>query len=554
MPDKKQRFQNLKNSLVVFGLITLLIGCFLLAVITPFALEFSNKAAYADSTNGVVENNIFTNPTLANTGSSSSYNGTISNFINDWNLAYGTVSWTNSVFTHTNSTSTWQGIWHQLDFHAGDTFTFTVYGYSSSTLRIYAYNYVSGGRVVLSNASHSNSSSTLLSITFTCPLDATDIRLFIYGAESSSVYYIEWAKLEKSSSFTGYVPNSYENYGYNQGLSDGYENGFNQASQDYLTYAGLVSNLDVSSYISTGGFELNISNSSYDILRAQSVENHTRSGNEGIATIYDGLTAGLNYNIIYTQGSFPSISSSTFNGTAGYYGVKSSLLYANGFNNYIPKGSVFNVNLVSGRANSGRTGSALVRNQSFNIIFLDVNGDPLTYNYDLFADGSYYFIGSDRIFADQSFDGMIMGISNLENGSNSYIRIPYDVYGVLVFSYHNADDYYHAYHINLVYYPATSYSEGYDAGFLAGQSDINTQQYYNYGYSQGFSAGEISGAANANNYTFLGVIGAVIDAPIAGLKGLLNFNLLGYNMQGFVLALLTLSVIILIIRLILGGK
>lgn len=81
----------------------------------------------------------------------------------------------------------------------------------------------------------------------------------------------------------------------------------------------------------------------------------------------------------------------------------------------------------------------------------------------------------------------------------------------------------------------------YNSGFESGKTA---------GYNEGFNAGkDVSG-----NYTFLGLIGAVFDAPIEAFKGLFNFEILGTNMQGFVLALLTLSVIIVIIKIALGGK
>lgn len=80
------------------------------------------------------------------------------------------------------------------------------------------------------------------------------------------------------------------------------------------------------------------------------------------------------------------------------------------------------------------------------------------------------------------------------------------------------------------------YDEGYSAGKVAG---------YNVGYDEG----KIS-----SSYSFTSLIGAVFDAPIEAFRGLFNFEILGTNMQGFVLALLTLSVIIVVIKFALGGK
>lgn len=101
------------------------------------------------------------------------------------------------------------------------------------------------------------------------------------------------------------------------------------------------------------------------------------------------------------------------------------------------------------------------------------------------------------------------------------------------------------------------YNAGYDDGYSVGNSDGNST-----GYQDGYTAGETVGYGNgyndgleqSNNYSFLSLIGSVIDAPVSAFTSLLNFNLLGFNMLGFVTGLLTLSLIIFIVKLILGGK
>lgn len=84
------------------------------------------------------------------------------------------------------------------------------------------------------------------------------------------------------------------------------------------------------------------------------------------------------------------------------------------------------------------------------------------------------------------------------------------------------------------------YNIGYDAGDEAG---------YNRGYGVGFNKGQAD--ASSGNYTFLALIGSVLDAPISAFKGLLDFELLGVNMSSFVLAIMSLCVIIVIIRVVL---
>lgn len=83
--------------------------------------------------------------------------------------------------------------------------------------------------------------------------------------------------------------------------------------------------------------------------------------------------------------------------------------------------------------------------------------------------------------------------------------------------------------------------QGYNKGYLDGKTA---------GYDIGFQAG-----VNDNgDYTFMGLLGSVFDAPISAFRGLFDFEILGTNMQGFVLALLTLSVIVVIIKIALGGR
>lgn len=95
-----------------------------------------------------------------------------------------------------------------------------------------------------------------------------------------------------------------------------------------------------------------------------------------------------------------------------------------------------------------------------------------------------------------------------------------------------------------------AYNTGYNAGSTAG---------YNNAYQQGYTAGLADGTNN--DYSFLGLISSVIEAPVnvligeydssTGLRvgGLLNFEFLGYNMSTLLMSLFSLGVVICIIRL-----
>lgn len=124
------------------------------------------------------------------------------------------------------------------------------------------------------------------------------------------------------------------------------------------------------------------------------------------------------------------------------------------------------------------------------------------------------------------------------------------------------------------------YNDGYNVGFSEGQKSG-----YNTGFSAGDSAGYSRGLEDSNNYSFLSLFGAIFDAPIqalfggtqrlpAGTKitdsngntitlqtattvnrgGLLNFELMGVNLSGFVLALFSLSILIVVIKFALGKR
>ena len=124
------------------------------------------------------------------------------------------------------------------------------------------------------------------------------------------------------------------------------------------------------------------------------------------------------------------------------------------------------------------------------------------------------------------------------------------------------------------------YDTVYKNGYAVGNTDG-----YNNGFSAGDSKGYQRGLNDANNYTFLSLFGAIFDAPIqalfggtqrlpAGTKitdssgktitltsdtvvnrgGMLNFELMGVNLSGFVLALFSFSIIIIVIKFALAKK
>lgn len=106
------------------------------------------------------------------------------------------------------------------------------------------------------------------------------------------------------------------------------------------------------------------------------------------------------------------------------------------------------------------------------------------------------------------------------------------------------------------------YDLGYREGYLRGQTQANNTVSDT---SASYQAGYNKGVDSAGKYTFMSLISSVIDAPIRaffGYKdadgvthtGLFNLNILGYDMSALVLSLFSACVIIMIIKICLGGK
>lgn len=99
----------------------------------------------------------------------------------------------------------------------------------------------------------------------------------------------------------------------------------------------------------------------------------------------------------------------------------------------------------------------------------------------------------------------------------------------------------------------------YNAGVAEGQGNLAQakEDSFNKGYSEGssvgYNKGYSAGINDSNQYTFMSLIGAVFDAPISAFRGLFNFEILGVNMTALVSSLFALAVIVVIIRIALGG-
>lgn len=96
------------------------------------------------------------------------------------------------------------------------------------------------------------------------------------------------------------------------------------------------------------------------------------------------------------------------------------------------------------------------------------------------------------------------------------------------------------------YIRGATYSNGYNRGFTDGQRDgyqSGKDDTYQPAYDSGYNAGYQKAMVDSDTFTFRGFLDAVIFAPIDACLQIFDFDFLGFNMRGFVAAVLTLVII-----------
>lgn len=108
---------------------------------------------------------------------------------------------------------------------------------------------------------------------------------------------------------------------------------------------------------------------------------------------------------------------------------------------------------------------------------------------------------------------------------------------------------------------AGQYQNGYTNGYNDGLSDKvsynngykdGSSTGYANGYNSGYDAGYFAGLSEPGSNGFFNLITTVIDVPITAFSSLLDFSILGVNMKGFVLSLLSFAALIATVRLVMG--
>ena len=93
----------------------------------------------------------------------------------------------------------------------------------------------------------------------------------------------------------------------------------------------------------------------------------------------------------------------------------------------------------------------------------------------------------------------------------------------------------------IYYYKADTkaYEQGHKDGYAKATNTVNKE-------SASYQQGLID--STAYDYTFYGLMSSVINAPVQAFNGMFNIEILGTNLRAFLLALLTISIVIVIIR------
>lgn len=343
-----------------------------------------------------------------------------------------------------------------------------------------------------------------------------DLTRLGFQVDTGSYLSLAWVKLEISFGaddvgFTGYVPYSKGTYdegydaGYDAGVTDGTETGYDEG---------------------------------YDEGYNAGVTDGTQSGyDKGYADGYDeGYNNGLADEVYTASQAFKS---SGYNyvsvlspGTSTRFEAEKAIgaLVSDYENVNIPLSGLY------------FAASDLVANDMGGLVEpLDMGslvGDTV---YELYSSSQYAMTFNNYVemaqwLIDNPMDNLVLIPSNINNPSSDGI---YPVYFVM--NDRSLLD-------RFVSGAGAAYDLGYQGGYNAGY-DVGDGSGYDRGYGEGFNDGQAD--ASSGNYTFLALIGSVLDAPISAFKGLLDFDLLGVNMSSFVLAIMSLCVIIVIIRVVL---
>lgn len=142
-------------------------------------------------------------------------------------------------------------------------------------------------------------------------------------------------------------------------------------------------------------------------------------------------------------------------------------------------------------------------------------------------------------------------VYNFSNGCRLFIHLPIAYTGTVDVPSKNVLCWNkRIYYLDNVVVGSNDYNAGYNAGFNVGSSAGYTQG-FDAGRASGYTQGYADGLSANNDFTFLGLLGAVVDAPLKVFTNLFNFDILGFNLLDFFTGMFTLAIIIWLVRLLL---
>lgn len=283
----------------------------------------------------------------------------------------------------------------------------------------------------------------------------------------------------------------------------------------------------------------------YDLFtESQYNDNYNNGFNNGISYALYGIFSDIDYTVTQSQGNtvldsalLPYLNGYVLN--PDYYGNVGSITSSN---------VIFDINFNKPFEfnNQLRFTNSFVPQYYLEFTLVDTNNNSYQYYYNKQTE---YIFDTDNNLIDTVVTEIIEPLFDI-NGNyvtgpvpagvliknlNFYFRDSY-VNKVDLFLHQNSADY------------ENGYTVGYEQGFNNGVGSVDTSNIYDTAYNQGFNVGKqigkSEGIASANDYSFISLFGALFDVPVKTLTGLLNFDLLGFNLFNFFTSLLTLSLVI----------
>lgn len=434
-----------------------------------------------------------------------------SSLSSDWSSNLSWTSFNDGILTFDNST------------------TSTVYPYQKVnttvavddivTISCYVTDIIKPVYIWLRNVSTTNLSSTnqlSLGLNFvTYRITKGGAPQFAFSIPAGSKVSLKWIKFEKGSSFTGYVPDYQNNF---NDLQIQYDNLQNTYDNLQTQYNDLLNSMDFSTF------------NSVDLNSTKPFVQSTTTGN----AIGSSTTTASYYS--HSYGGYwyyrNSVEKDPFSLALCEFDIGSTLLAGSdikiSYDALFPYNGTFadNVGVVLTFSNYGFYSDASnLKGQYVFIPASDFIGKEFIYNFDF--DVNY----------------ISFGVGTFDSSSNTFsdITLGYNV---------NSSVKQGVFISNFVV-------KGRGSNFNVAIDNANKQG-YNKGYQEGKIAGkEVGyqlGVKDQGDYSFMGLIGAVFDAPVQAFKGLLNFEILGVDMTAFVSSLFALAIIVVIIKISLGGK